>query len=141
MWLCYILASKNSNKTYVGATIHLFNRLHMHNNGKGAKYTRGEEWYVMCYITGFQNKRQCLSFEKNLQRMRRYRHLTTYKYSKNTKINRYLDLFGLVNKKWSKYVSPPEVPLKINCVYKIIEKEIPHYIKIEYDLYEFDSPF
>ncbi len=142
MWLCYLLKSNNSNKTYVGATINLIARLEKHNKGKGAKYTKGEQWGVLCYITGFETKQQCLSFEKNFQRMRRYRKKTGYKYTKCTKTNRYLDLFGLVNKQWSRYVpSPSLVPLKINCIQKYVEKEVPQYIEIIYEWCDFMPPF
>lgn len=74
-WLCYLIKSVDSNKTYVGATNNLINRLNDHcglnGKSKGAKATRGEMWYVVLYIDGFKNKIECLSFEYQFKRMRK----------------------------------------------------------------------
>ena len=74
-WVCYLLKSVDSNKTYVGATNDLVNRLNDHcginGKSKGAKYTKGEMWYVVLYVKGFKNKIECLSFEYQFKRMRK----------------------------------------------------------------------
>ena len=45
----YIIGSKKNSKltTYVGYTNNLKNRLKLHNEGKGAKFTRGRKWKVL----------------------------------------------------------------------------------------------
>ena len=137
MWLCYLLMSNNSRKTYVGATINLINRLHKHNTCKGAKYTRGENWSVACYVTGFHTKQQCLSFEKNWQRLCRRR-----KKCSSPLIGRLTDLFVLVNKQWSRYVCVPSlVPLQINWIIEDrLNQTVPEYIKVAYEFEEFAEP-
>ena len=66
-WLCYLIKSVDSNRTYIGATNNLLRRLNDHcginGKSKGAKATRGEMWYVVLYIDGFDTKIECLSFE------------------------------------------------------------------------------
>lgn len=73
--MCYLLKSVDSNKTYVGATNDLFKRLNDHcginGKSKGAKYTKGEMWYVIIYVQGFRKKIECLSFEYQFKRMRK----------------------------------------------------------------------
>ena len=50
MFYVYLIVSKNiDNKlTLCGYTNNLKKRLHLHNNSKGAKFTRGRKWN--CYI-------------------------------------------------------------------------------------------
>ena len=48
--------------TYVGYTKNLRNRLMLHNNGKGAKFTRGKKW-VIIYKEKFQSKSKAISRE------------------------------------------------------------------------------
>ena len=114
-WVCYLLKSVDSNKTYVGATNDLVKRLNDHCgiNGKsrGAKYTKGEMWYVILYVEGFRTKIECLSFEYQFKRMRKKK-LDLSKYNlddivDNTISKRINDLFKLIllNKpehKWNK---------------------------------------
>ena len=114
-WVCYLLKSVDSNKTQVGATNDLVKRLNDHCgiNGKsrGAKYTKGEMWYVILYVEGFRNKIECLSFEYQFKRMRKKK-LDLSKYNlddigDNTIAKRINDLFKLIilNKpehKWNK---------------------------------------
>ncbi len=48
----YLIVSnlKNNKKiSYVGYTKNLINRLNLHNNGKGAKFTRGKKWKLVYY--------------------------------------------------------------------------------------------
>ena len=74
-WVCYILKSIDSNKTYVGATDNLYRRLNDHNgiNGKskGAKATKGRIWMPILFISGFPNKIACLSFESGVRHVRK----------------------------------------------------------------------
>ena len=45
----YLLVSTNKkvSVTYVGYTNNLKNRLNLHNNSKGAKFTRGSKWKII----------------------------------------------------------------------------------------------
>ena len=48
-YFVYLLISKDKNKTisYVGYTNNLGKRLLLHNNNKGAKFTRGRKWTII----------------------------------------------------------------------------------------------
>ena len=74
-WVCYILKSVDTNKTYVGATDNLLRRLSDHNglNGssRGAKATRGRTWFPILFVSGFPNKIACLSFESGVRHVRK----------------------------------------------------------------------
>ena len=49
MYFVYLLVSKNKNRTisYVGYTNNINKRLKLHNNSKGAKYTKGKIWDII----------------------------------------------------------------------------------------------
>tara|TARA_Y100001970_G_scaffold281599_1_gene392745 strand:- start:1530 stop:1775 length:246 start_codon:yes stop_codon:yes gene_type:complete len=51
MYLVYLIVSKNKNRTisYVGYTNNIKKRLNLHNNSKGAKFTRGRKWKLVYY--------------------------------------------------------------------------------------------
>ena len=60
----YILSAERNNKkiTYTGYTKNLKNRLMLHNNGKGAKFTRGSFWKII-YKKKFKDKKSAIKFE------------------------------------------------------------------------------
>jgi predicted GIY-YIG superfamily endonuclease len=67
-WFVYCLATvEEPVNTYIGATVDVDRRLAQHNGEKtgGAKCTskRPECWYRVCYIQGFLDNHQALSFE------------------------------------------------------------------------------
>jgi predicted GIY-YIG superfamily endonuclease len=64
-WYCYLLASEDSSRTYIGATIDPDRRLHQHNGhkGGGAKATRGRTWHRVALVAGFPDERAALQFE------------------------------------------------------------------------------
>lgn len=66
---CYLLSS--GGKSYVGATVNLDKRLKQHNGelSGGAKYTKGNVWKRLCYISGFKSWNLCLKFEWRWKRM------------------------------------------------------------------------
>jgi predicted GIY-YIG superfamily endonuclease len=73
-WKCYLLFSLDSNKTYIGSSNDCQRRLGQHNNTKaGAKYTRGETWSTTLVVSGFPDKRACLSFEAGWKRLSKKR--------------------------------------------------------------------
>ena len=86
-WVCYLLLSVDSNKTYVGATDNLYRRLCDHNgiNGvsKGARATKGEQWIPVLFVSGFPNKIACLSFESGVRRVVRRKARKQYKVKQN----------------------------------------------------------
>jgi len=68
VWFVYCLSTVNEPiQTYIGATIDLDRRLNQHNQIQkgGAKATskRASEWYRVCYVKGFVDNHQALSFE------------------------------------------------------------------------------
>ena len=65
-YLCYILASSDHKKTYVGITNNLRRRLRQHNGEicGGAKSTKhARPWSVATTITGFRSRSEALMFE------------------------------------------------------------------------------
>ena len=73
MWCVYCLATIVAPiYTYIGATIDIDRRLSQHNGEKsgGAKATsvRGGEWYRICYVSGFIDNHEALSFEWHWKR-------------------------------------------------------------------------
>ncbi len=74
-WVCYLIASLDSNDTYIGATNDPAKRLYNHNRKGtyGAKRTRGQTWIPIIIISGFENKICCLSFEAGWKRIHKTR--------------------------------------------------------------------
>ena len=60
------------NKTYVGYTVDLENRLNKHNSSKGAKATRGYKWKII-FSKKFKSKSIALSYEYFLKKNRKKR--------------------------------------------------------------------
>ena len=71
----YMLKSINNNKpnkSYVGYTSNLKERINKHNNNKGAKSTRGYKW-VLIYKRYFKDKSKAMSYEYKLKKDRKKR--------------------------------------------------------------------
>ena len=76
----YILKSLNSKSiTYVGYTKNLKNRLKLHNEGKGAKFTRGRKWKLI-YKEKFKSKKMAISREHYIKKNRKFRNLIKAKF-------------------------------------------------------------
>ena len=58
--------SPGTNKTYVGYTNNLKNRIEKHNTNKGAKSTKGYKW-LLIYSKKFKSKNKAMSFEYKLK--------------------------------------------------------------------------
>ena len=75
MYLVYLL--KSDNLTYIGMTNDFFKRWRQHNGEikGGAKYTtrRGKNWYPICIIDGFPDKKSECQCEW------RFKHCKPYK--------------------------------------------------------------
>jgi len=65
----YLIATKKNNKiiSYVGYTKNLKNRLTLHNNSKGAKFTRGRNWKIV-YSKKYKNKIKAMKEEYILKK-------------------------------------------------------------------------
>lgn len=67
-WFVYLLATVEApTRTYVGATVDPNRRLQQHNGilSGGARATSRVPggWYRVCYLKGFESKREALRFE------------------------------------------------------------------------------
>ena len=49
IYYVYMLINDNHRYTYVGYTTNLDKRLKLHNNSKGAKFTKGNIWKLIYY--------------------------------------------------------------------------------------------
>ena len=75
-YFVYLLITKNNRQTisYVGFTSNLKNRIKLHNNGKGAKFTRGRKWilaYKKCYKTKSEALKNEYLLKKNYKKRSR----------------------------------------------------------------------
>jgi len=70
----YVLGTLTGNRhlTYVGWTDDVARRLAQHNNGKGARSTRGRVW-VLLYSERCASKRHAMSREWHVKRDRAFR--------------------------------------------------------------------
>ena len=69
----YMLKSTGKKPvTYVGYTKDLKKRIILHNNGKGAKFTRGRKW-ILIYKEKFLSKSEAISREYYIKKNRTLR--------------------------------------------------------------------
>ena len=70
----YLIISKNikSVKSYVGYTNNLKKRIALHNQGKGAKSTRGRHWKLV-FKKKFKNKSMAMKYEYFLKKNKKLR--------------------------------------------------------------------
>ena len=68
-YFVYLLISGSEEKsvTYVGYTSDIKNRLKLHNNSKGAKFTRGRQWKLL-YKKAFNTKSSAMKYEYLLKK-------------------------------------------------------------------------
>ena len=73
-YFVYVLKNQNKSKitTYVGYTNNLKKRVNLHNNGKGAKFTRGRSWKIV-YSEKFSTKKEAMSREYYIKKDRKFR--------------------------------------------------------------------
>ena len=83
----YILKC-NDNSLYTGWTNDLTHRLKMHNEGKGAKYTRGRGPVELVYLEEFETKQEAMSREAKIKRLTRKEKLLLIEtYQQEQKLN------------------------------------------------------
>ena len=69
MYFVYLLVTKKKNRviSYVGYTNNINKRLKLHNNSKGAKFTRGRKW-KLAYYKKYDNKILAMKEEYKLKK-------------------------------------------------------------------------
>ena len=72
----YVLCSKSKEvcTTYVGWTTNLEKRLDKHNNGTGARSTRGRQWRLL-YVEQYYDRSEAMSREYAIKHDRNFRKL------------------------------------------------------------------
>tara|TARA_Y100000590_G_C15353978_1_gene876272 strand:- start:475 stop:726 length:252 start_codon:yes stop_codon:yes gene_type:complete len=80
-YFVYLIGCYKNNKliTYVGYTNNLNKRLKLHNEGRGAKFTRGKRWRLL-YKEKYLTKSEALSREYSIKKNRKLRNLIKNKY-------------------------------------------------------------
>ena len=72
-YFVYMLKSLGkASVTYVGYTNNLKKRIDLHNNNKGAKFTRGRKWKLI-YREKLNSKREAISREYYIKKNRKLR--------------------------------------------------------------------
>ena len=79
----YMILSKVNNRyvSYVGYTNNLKKRLSLHNNSKGAKFTKGKQWFLL-YKKSYKSKSKAMSEEYRLKKDRKKRNVIKLNYIK-----------------------------------------------------------
>ncbi len=76
----YMLKSLGKNSvTYVGYTNNLKKRITLHNNNKGAKFTKGRKWKLI-YKEKINSKSEAISREYYIKKNRAFRNKIKTKY-------------------------------------------------------------
>ena len=68
-YFVYLIGCNKNNKltTYVGYTSNLKKRIKLHNEGKGAKFTKGRKWKI-AYKKKYNNKSKAMKEEYKLKK-------------------------------------------------------------------------
>lgn len=78
MWVVYILLCSD-NTLYTGITNNLSKRLEQHNNGSGAKYTRGRGPLTLMYLKEMEDKSSALKEEYRIKQLNKPKKLELIK--------------------------------------------------------------
>ncbi len=84
----YLIMAKIRNKyiTYVGYTVDLNKRILLHNTSKGAKFTKGNKWFVI-YRKSYSSKSKAMKEEYKLKKNYSLRSKIKQEYLKNENFN------------------------------------------------------
>ena len=84
----YIIITKKRNGyyTYVGYSKNIKNRLKLHNSSKGAKFTKGNKWYLI-YKKSYSSREEAMKEEYKLKKNYKLRSSIKKKYLENENIN------------------------------------------------------
>ena len=88
IYFVYLILSKKIDKyrSYVGYTKNINKRLYLHNNSKGAKFTRGRKWKIV-YLKKYKSKIVAMKEEYKLKKNYKLRKELISKYKKNENFN------------------------------------------------------
>tara|TARA_Y100000590_G_scaffold216189_1_gene244954 strand:- start:3543 stop:3794 length:252 start_codon:yes stop_codon:yes gene_type:complete len=80
-YFVYLIGNYKRSKltTYVGFTNNLSKRINLHNNNKGAKFTKGRNWKLM-YYEKFHKKKEAILREYYIKKNRKFRNSIKDKY-------------------------------------------------------------
>jgi len=83
VYCVYLILSKKLNKykSYVGYTNNIEKRLYLHNNSKGAKYTKGNKWKLI-YYKNYNDKITAMKEEYKLKKNYKLRNKIKSQYMK-----------------------------------------------------------
>ena len=75
-YFVYLISSAKNSKltTYVGYTNNLKKRINLHNEGKGAKFTKGRFWKIM-YYERYKTRKEAILREIHIKKNRKLRNL------------------------------------------------------------------
>ncbi|NHI94206.1 MAG: GIY-YIG nuclease family protein [Candidatus Lokiarchaeota archaeon] len=68
VYILECISSKGKKSFYTGYTKSLENRIQLHSEGKGAKYTRGKQIKLLFYQS-FKNRSEAMKVERNLKKL------------------------------------------------------------------------
>ena len=74
-WYLYIVECSDGS-LYTGITTNIKRRLHEHNTGRGAKYTRGRGPVLLVHLRQFKNKSEASKAESKIKKLRRRQKLS-----------------------------------------------------------------
>ena len=88
IYCVYLILSKKLDKyrSYVGYTNNISNRLYLHNNSKGAKFTKGRKWKIV-YLKKYKSKIIAMKEEYKLKKNYKLRNELILAYKKNENFN------------------------------------------------------
>ena len=80
-YFVYLIGCHKQDKftTYAGYTNNLKKRINLHNEGKGAKFTRGRKWKLL-YFEKLLTKKEAISRECYIKKNRKFRKSIKDKY-------------------------------------------------------------
>ena len=80
-YFVYLIGSYKNSKftTYVGYTNNLKKRIDLHNEGKGAKFTKGRFWKIM-YYEKYKTRKEAILREIHIKKNRKLRNSIKDKY-------------------------------------------------------------
>ena len=88
IYCVYLILSKKFDKyiSYVGYTKNINNRLYLHNNSKGAKFTKGRKWKI-AYLKKYKSKIIAMKEEYKLKKNYKLRKELISQYKENENFN------------------------------------------------------
>ena len=88
IYCVYLILSKKLDKyrSYVGYTKNISKRLYLHNNSKGAKFTRGRKWKIV-YLKKYKSKIVAMKEEYKLKKNYKLRKELISAYKNNENFN------------------------------------------------------